>query len=94
MEKEIKIKYHWTCDSGIEIPKKHEEALEEDAQKRIFEMIGEGNVCGELCTSVRYGKDVVPEEDEDDGLEYSGWWSAEFNKKNSPVTLQGFLRKI
>ena len=38
-------------------------------------MIQEGYTSGELFTSVRYGKDIVPEEDEDDGLEYSGWWS-------------------
>ena len=36
-------------------------------------MVGEGNTQGELSTSVRYGKDQVPEEDED-GLNYSGWW--------------------
>lgn len=75
MEYKIGIDYHWTCDEGIEIPKGHNEALKEDAESRIFEMIKEGYYQGELSTSVRYGKDVVPEEDEEDGLTYSGWWS-------------------
>lgn len=69
------IEYYWTCDQGIEIPEKHKEALKEDADDRINEMINEGFTSGELNTSVRYGKNVVPQEDEDDGLTYSGWWS-------------------
>jgi len=59
----------------VDIPEKHIEALEEDALNRIFEMYKEGYTSGELSTSVRYGKDLVPEEDEEDGLTYSGWWS-------------------
>ena len=74
MRKRLEINYFWNCDQGIDIPEKHEEALKEDAEERIFECIGEGLVAGELSTSVRYGKDEVPEEDEDDGLTYSGWW--------------------
>lgn len=74
-EAELKISYYWTCDQGVEIPEGHKEALKEDAESRIFEMIKEGYYSGELCTSVRYGKDVVPEEDEEDGLSYSGWWT-------------------
>lgn len=77
MKKKLEFSYNWTCDSGIEIPEKHKEALKEDAESRIFEMIKEGYTSGELCTTVRYGKDEVPEEDEDDGLQYSGWWSIE-----------------
>ena len=77
MKKKLEISYNWTCDSGIETPEKHKEALKEDAESRIFEMIREGYTSGELCTTVRYGKDEVPEEDEDDGLQYSGWWSIE-----------------
>ena len=74
MKMKLNIDYHWTCDEGIDIPEKHNEALQEDAEARIFEMIKEGYFQGELCTSIRYGKDEVPEEDEDDGLTYSGWW--------------------
>jgi hypothetical protein len=77
MEGEIKINYNWKCDAGIEIPEKHKEALKEDAESRIFEMIKEGYYQGELNTSVRYGKDIVEEEDEEDGLNYSGWWSVQ-----------------
>ena len=75
MKIKMTIEYNWTCDDGIDIPKKHKEALEEDAQDRIFQMIKEGYNQGELNTSVRFGKDEVPEEDEEDGLSYSGWWS-------------------
>ncbi len=75
MEKAIKIVFNWKCDQEIEIPTKHNDALEEDAHSRIFEMIQEGYTSGELTTSVRFGKDEVPEEDERDGLTYSGSWS-------------------
>jgi hypothetical protein len=77
MENKLIIEYYWKCDKGIEIPLKHEEALKEDAQIRIFQMIGEGYFEGELNTSVRYGADKVPEEDEYEGLTYSGWWKCE-----------------
>ena len=74
MRRKITIDYHWTCDDVGDIPKKHLEALEEDAEERISEMLKEGYLMGELHTYVRYGKDIVPEENEDDGLSYSGWW--------------------
>lgn len=81
MEIQITINYHWTCDQSIDIPVKHNEALEEDAQDRIFYMLKEGYTSGELFTSVRFGKDEVPEEDKDDGLTYSGWWSINTKRK-------------
>ena len=74
---EANISFYWECDNGIETPEKHKEALEEDAIERIKDMISEGYSSGELFTTVRYGKDVVPEEDEEEGLQYSGWWSIE-----------------
>ena len=73
-EIKMKIDYHWKCDAEIDIPEKHREALIEDAETRIFQMIKEGYLMGELNTGVRYGKEIVPEEDEENGLEYSGWW--------------------
>tara|TARA_R110000772_G_scaffold1460_4_gene5007 strand:- start:746 stop:997 length:252 start_codon:yes stop_codon:yes gene_type:complete len=75
MRMELYIKYDWSCDSGIEIPEAHKEALKEDAEERIHEMIKAGFNQGELHTSVRYGKKIVPEEDKEDGLTYSGWWN-------------------
>lgn len=75
MEVKIVIEYYWKCDSEVEIPEAHKDPLEDDAQCRIFEMMADGYYQGELNTSVRFGKDVVPEEDEDEGLSYSGWWS-------------------
>lgn len=74
MEVSKTIKYHWTCDDIEKIPEKHKEALTEDAEERIFKMIKEGYNQGELNTSVRFGKEVVPEEDKEEGLNYSGWW--------------------
>ena len=79
-ETNIKINYHWNCDNDIDIPQKHFEALEEDAHERIFEQIKEGNTSGELLTLVRFGKDIVPEEDEENGLYYSGWWSLSMSR--------------
>lgn len=75
MKLEMTLEYYWECDQSIEIPHKHEEALKEDAEERILKMIKEGYSSGELITTVRYGKDIVPEEDENEGLSYSGWWS-------------------
>lgn len=73
--KKISIKYWWTIDSDVsDIPEKHFEALEKDATERIFNQLKEGMTSGELITSVRFGKDLVPEESDDEGLEYSGWW--------------------
>lgn len=77
MKVKIEIDYYWKCDSGIEIPKQHKEALKEDAEKRIFEMVNEGYHQGELNTSIRFGKEIVEQEDAEDGLTYSGWWSAQ-----------------
>ena len=74
MEFKLEISYNWKCDQGIEIPEKHKEALKEDAMERIFQMVKEDYLSRELSTTVRYGKDVVPEEDEANGLSYSGWW--------------------
>ena len=79
MNMSIEIDYTWECDQEVETPKKHEEALKEDAESRIFEMIKEGYTSGELFTSVRFGKDIVPEEDEEDGLTYSGSWGIRTN---------------
>jgi hypothetical protein len=81
MKVKYKIKFHWKCDAGIDIPKGHEEALQDDANKRIFEMIQEGYFQGELSTSIRFGKDIVSEEDEDEGLSYSGWWYLSVKRK-------------
>ena len=73
--RKITIEYHWTPDDIKIIPQKHLEALEQDAMERIFQMIKEDYTSGELNTSVRFGKDKVEEEDEDEGLSYSGSWS-------------------
>lgn len=74
-KRKLTIEYNWTPDDIETIPQKHFEALEEDALERIFKMINEGYTSGELFTSVRFGKDKVEEEDEDEGLSYSGSWS-------------------
>jgi len=81
MKKQIVINYNWNCDQGIEIPEKHNEALIEDAEEKIFEMIKLGYFEGELSTLVRYGKDIVPEENEDEGLTYSGYWNVKLYSK-------------
>lgn len=77
MKVKIEIDYYWKCDSGIEISEQHKEELKEDAEKRIFEMMKEGYHQGELHTSIRFGKEIVEQEDAEDVLMYSGWWSAQ-----------------
>lgn len=74
MVRTMKIYYNWKCDQGIEIPNGHIDELEEFAQYSIFDMIIKGFHEGELSTSIKFGKDVVEEEDVEDGLRYSGSW--------------------
>ena len=74
MRMKIEIEYYWNCDTLDYVPEGHNEALKEDAQERIMQMMKEGYVSGELITSVRYGQDKVPEEDSEEGLSYSGWF--------------------
>lgn len=81
MEETIEIVYHWKADDYIAIPEQHKEVLREDALERIYQQIQEGNVQGELNTSVRFGQDIVPEEDEDDGINYSGWWKIKTTRR-------------
>lgn len=83
MKRKIIINYHWNCNQKKDIPEKHKEALEEDALERIYEMLCDKFSSGELHTSVRYGKDVVPEEDEEEGLTYTGRYDITYyNEKN------------
>ena len=77
MKVKIIIDYNWQSDSGIKIPEQHKEALNEDAESRIFEMMSQGYHQGDLNTSIRFGKEIVEQEDAEDGLMYSGWWSAQ-----------------
>lgn len=71
MERTMKISYNWKCDQGIEIPDGHIDELEEFAQYSIFDMIIKGYHEGELSTTIKFG---IEEEDEEEGLSYSGWW--------------------
>lgn len=94
MEQTLSIEYHWNCDQLDSIPDAHREALEEDAENRIFDQLKEGYRSGELITSVRYGKDKVPEEDEEEGLSYSGSWDSKTEKINRTFSdAQNFNQK-
>ena len=75
MKREVIISYNWSKDSdeldnSTEIKFKHQEALEESAMNRILEMMKEGYTSGELVDCVR-----MDDEDGEEGIEYSGWWS-------------------
>jgi hypothetical protein len=70
MKREVKISYEWSNDDDSEIKSNHQEALEESAMKRIIEMMEEGYTSGELNDTVR-----MDDEDGEEGIEYSGWWS-------------------
>lgn len=63
------IIYRWWRKDGEDIDSKHQEALEESADKRINEMILEGYTSGELSDNIR-----MLNKDPQDGIEYSGWW--------------------
>ena len=62
--------YNWWRDSGEDILDNHVCALREDAMDRIKGMIKEGFTSGELRTNVR-----MTDEDGEDGIEYTGWWT-------------------
>lgn len=72
MEGKISIEYNFNRndDSDEPIKPSHLEALQEDAEERIFEMIKEGYYSGELHTYV-----LVDDEDGEDGISYSGWFT-------------------
>ena len=69
IERQIKITYRWSKDDSSEIKTNHQEALDESAQSRIFEMMQQGYTSGELHDNVR-----MDDEDGEDGVEYSGWF--------------------
>lgn len=70
MKKKITIEYHWLNNEGTDIPVKHQEALEESAQERINQMMSEGYTSGELHDNIS-----MDDEDGEDGVSYSGWFS-------------------
>ena len=71
MKKEIIITYEWWNDDRTEIPVKHHEPLEEDAEERISAMVAEGYTSGELHTAIETphkSGGIV-------NYDYTGWWS-------------------
>ena len=60
--KNYKISFRWWRGDKKAIRPSHQELLEEDAWKRITEMMNEGCTSGELIASM-------------DDIEYSGHWS-------------------
>lgn len=68
MKRELTISYNWSRDDGKEIKPDHVEALEESAMNRIQDMMGEGYTSGELSDN------IIMDDDDGDGIEYSGWW--------------------
>ena len=70
MKRKVTIDYHWDRDDCQTIVPKHIEALEESAMERIIDQMKQGNTSGELSDTVR-----MSDEDGEDGIEYSGWWS-------------------
>ena len=59
------ITYRWWSLSDDPIPEDHKDILEDNANKRISEMMEQGYVCGDLHEFV---------EDGESGVEYSGHW--------------------
>ena len=66
IRKSINIKYNWHRALNQAIPEDHLELLSEHAEERIFAMIKEGYLEGELHCIIRC--------DDDQDIEYSGYW--------------------
>jgi hypothetical protein len=62
MRKELKITFKWDLESIEEVSEDVKEYLEEEAKDRIFEMMKEGYVSGELCSQIN-----------DDSV-WGNWW--------------------
>lgn len=78
MNTKIVITFNWwpTEDRKGKVKKKHQEALNESAQERIFAMMKEGYSSGELHDNVR-----MDDEDGPDGVSYQGWWDTTIKTK-------------
>ena len=72
MKRVVTIEYNWAMDSDskAEIKSNHQEALEETAIERVVKMTVDGYTSGELHDNIR-----MDDEDPEDGIAYSGWWS-------------------
>jgi len=79
MKAQIQINYDWSrIDGEAEIPALHQTELRNEAIERILYMMRQGFTQGELHASIRFGTEIIPEEHEEDGIEYSGnWYSIE-----------------
>ncbi|MCK9433726.1 MAG: hypothetical protein M0R32_02630 [Candidatus Cloacimonetes bacterium] len=79
----IAIDYYWRCESfKKEIPTKLLEALEETAEARISEMMGQGYLSGELIDYVNM--DIPGRKTPEDGWECHGWWNLKKEREPSP----------
>jgi hypothetical protein len=84
IERSKLITYFWRREGDNEIKPEHVEALEERANERIAEMIGQGYTSGELNDNIR-----MTDDDPEDGVEYSGWWevstTARASRRDEPT---------
>lgn len=82
MSRLLVIDYYWRCESFKKgIPPKLAEALEETAEDRIKEKMGEGYLSGELIDYVNM--DIPGRRTPMDGWECHGWWN--LKKENEPT---------
>ena len=65
IERNIKTTFRWWNNEVDEISFDHQEALDNSARERIFEMNKEGYMSGELNETV-------------DKVEYRGWWEVNY----------------
>lgn len=76
IERKITISWWWRNNDLDEIDPEHAEALDESARERIFKMIKEGYVQGELHDNIH-----MHDSDPEDGVDYHGWWAEVEEKK-------------
>ena len=82
MSRLLVIDYYWRCESFKKgIPPKLAEALEESAEDRIKEMMGQGYLSGELIDYVNM--DIPGRKTPEDGWECRGWWN--LHKEDEPT---------
>ena len=87
MQRQKTISYNWSCSQiKGEIPEPLALALEESAEDRIFEMMKEGYISGELLDNVNI--DIPNMKTPEDGWECKGWWQADETFESPPEVIK------
>jgi hypothetical protein len=86
LERRIQINYRWWRDDGMEIREEHLQALEEKADDVINLMRSQGFTSGELSD------DITLDEEDGEGIIYSGWWDFSYVGVDEAKTNERLLK--